>query len=135
MASIHGGRYRALVAENRLRKESLRGTQSTDDRAHSIWSNALCIIEDNKIVENEKASGTPSPKLLAKYSEIISNCKSIIKGNMTRLGADDAYINEFMTFIDAGNVDDAQIHLLKLLVKRNPGMYERQLANCQVKVK
>ena len=126
---------RSIFVEEDLRKETLYGIQSSGDRAHSIWNNVLIIIEDNKIIASEKAAGTPSPKLVARYNEIIANCKHSIKENMKKLGADEASINKLMDFVNNGDMYAAQIHMLKLLVKRNPGMYSRKLAACQAKVK
>ena len=126
---------RSIFAEDALRKETLEGIRSSGDRAHSIWRNALIIIEDNKIVASEKAAGTPSPKLVARYNEIIKNCTRSIKENMEKLGANETCINELMSFVNNGDVDAAQLHMLKLLVKRNPGLYSRKLAVCKSKVK
>lgn len=126
---------RSALTEEKLRKETLYGVQSSGDRAHSIWNNVLMIIEDNKIVASEKAARIPNLKLVAKYDEIIANGKSSIKENMKKLGADEKSIDELMAFVNEGDADSAQLHMLKLLVKRNPGMYRRKLDACQARVK
>ena len=125
---------RSMLVEESLRKETLQGIKTSEDRGHAIWAHTLCVIEDNKIIAREEAAGNKNPKMVARYKEIIANLKSSIKDNMTKLGADEAYVSEMMTLIDNGDSDGAQVHLLKLLVQRNPGMYSRKLVASQSKV-
>ena len=123
--------YRSTLKETKLVTETLDGIQSSDERAHSVWKNILIVIEDNKIVAAEKAAGTPSSKLVERYNEIISTCTRTIKDNLSKLGANEATINEIMGYVDHGDTDNAQISLLQLLVKRNPGLYRRRVAAIQ----
>lgn len=133
---MYFGHYcRSASVENRLRTETLGGIQSSDDRAHSIWFNTTKIIENKKTIVKEMASETPNMKLIAKCNSIIASCKSSIKDNMAKLGADETCAAEMLALVENSDVDGARIHLLKLLVKRNPGMYERKLASYQQSVK
>lgn len=126
---------RTARTENSLRNEGLNGKQSSDERAHSIWSNVLCIIEDKKIVAHEEAQGKPSSKMVARYKEIIENCTRSVKENMAQIGADEGTIAKMMDYIENANTDGAKGLLLDLLMKRNPGLYRRKLALFQSSVK
>ena len=123
--------HRPIRAEDKLVNETLDGIQSSDDRARSVWSNVLIIAECKKRIAAD-ARNEATNKVLG---EKIKTCIRTIKENMAKLGADDTCINETMTLIDNGDTDNVHLNLLKLLVKRNPGMYGRKLAACAGKVK
>ena len=123
--------HRSKLTEDKLLTETLDGIQSTDDRARSVWGNVLIIAECKKRIAADAGNKTTS-KILG---DKIQTCTRTIKENMAKLGADEACINETMTLIDNGDTDNVHINLLKLLVKRNPGMYGRKLAAYTSKVK
>ena len=125
---------RSIYAEERLRKETLSAIKTSEDRGHIVWSKVLVIVTDKEIVAKEKASKTPSTKMIAAYEKIIEQCKDSIKENMEKLGANEECIAELMKYVDNSDTDNAQILLLKLLVKRNPGMFSRKLAACESRV-
>ena len=129
MASIHKARYDIICAESKLRKESLEGIQSSDERARSVWTNALSVMEYIGQAKQQTEASS-----VAAYNKAILSRKQSIKDNMTKLGADEAFVATFLGFVDKQDTDNAMLQLMRLLIKRNPGLYRRQLAVCEAKV-
>ena len=123
--------YRPTSKETKLVTETLGGIQSSDERARSVLSNIKIIIASNNKIAAEKATATPDIALINKCNGSVSSCTRIVKENLAKLGADDKYISEVMGLVTSGDVDSIYVSLLKLLVKRNPGLYRRRLAAVQ----
>ena len=113
-----------------LLQEGLSGIQGLGDRASSILSNAVCMIKSKNNI-----SEASTPKMIARHKDIIECSSQLIKNNLKKLGADDACVAQVLLYIDCGDIEKVKLQVLRLLVKRNPGLYSHQLAMYEVQMK
>ena len=105
-------------------KEMLGGVQTLGDRAESVLYNARLIVQNKKTLAEKGITAVA----IKKKQEIIANCTQTIKSNLAKLGADDKSVAEIIACVENDDMELLRYNLLKMLVKRNPGMYSRKLA-------
>ncbi|MBR2286088.1 MAG: hypothetical protein IJ866_01360 [Alphaproteobacteria bacterium] len=105
-------------------KESLGGTLTVGDRAESVLCNAELIIKNKAVLSDSFAS----PRAIAKAKENIASCTDTIKRALDKLGVNENEKSEIVAWVEKGDMEQVRYNLLKVLAKRNPGLYSRKLA-------
>ncbi len=105
-------------------KESLGGTLTVGDRAESVLCNVELIAKNKAVLSDSFAS----PRAIAKAKENIASCTDTIKRALDKLGVNENEKSEIVAWVEKGDMEQVRYNLLKVLDKRNPGLYGRKLA-------
>ena len=117
---------RNWLVEEKLRRESLAGTQGFGDRADCVLRNAQIIIKCRGGIIEQKADKAPNKKVIEKCQDIIINCTTSFKDALVKLGADENCVKTAEMHLANNDIDQIKFVVLQLLAARNPGMYAKK---------